>query len=307
MRWQLPGMLTHLSPGAGTGGGYKTQNGLTALLRGKPDAPSVALVREGLESAARAAETLVLSGETLHMVQPGDLIRLLRSCGWDGPARVVAVVRDAPSWLNSDYAHDAINLRRTLPFAASVTWRLMAGAAEWDRVLRPWFESPVEFVVVPYAHRSDGRALTMRVFEAMGIAAFHPGPSRPLLSAVDPRTVEAGRRLAQRGLRRTPIAIRRFAKSVLVAEAEKRGWDGRFAGLDRRLVRGIERLCAGSQDRLAYTAWAKAWHEVYRDAIAAHDTPNGWSSSAKDARSDADVEAVVDHVAGRVARRYGRS
>ncbi len=221
------------------GGGAKDQRDLRLGLEGNAEARAraVAALRE---VAAGEADTLLLAGETFYRIGVAPIRAVLSDSGWgDIPIEAFAVIRDAPGWLNSRYAFGAIQFRHREGFAAYARKAVERGDVDWYGQFAPWMDAAgIAFHAVPLADRRDPRSVVVRALEAMGLGFVPEGPRRN--EAVDPRTAEAGRRLAAYRLAKGGDPAVRPARRVMLESAAREKFDGRFQGLDAAITEAIE-------------------------------------------------------------------
>lgn len=281
------------------GGGAKDQRDLREGLpdpraRARPTRPQARVsALSALKLAAKESDTLLLSGETLYDLGPQPLMELLEDGGWGGaPTKAVMIVRDPASWLNSRYAFGAIQFRYTLRFAAHVRQALTRGHVDLWRWLSPWLSSPIDVTAVPLRDRRDKRSGVLRALEALEVPYVVPGEG--LNEAVDPRTVEAARRLSATGLADGGRAAVRPARKLLLAAAREAGFTGRFQGMTPRLRRHVEATTRDSHERVAQAVWGAAWDDIY-DTPREWAPPNAWRwpGRAEDARA---IDRIVEEV-----------
>ncbi|GAB5374874.1 MAG: hypothetical protein AcusKO_13360 [Acuticoccus sp.] len=277
----------------------KVQRALNDALHG--DAAARDLMRDTLAALAarRDVDTLVLSGETLSTFGPGTLRAFLDEAGWrDAPLTAVAIVREPAGWLNSYYAFAASLFRETRPFAAFVQRALRRGTVTWDSVFAPWIEADeAAFVAVPLAARDDPRSVVTRTLDAMGLADAPVAVAAARNEAVDPRTVEAARRLAAYRLPQ-PRGERQRLRRRLFETAEAAGFTGRFQGLDPRLAATIDAACRTGNDRFAQRVWGAPWAAVNAAPERAGLVPNEWRGGARNSADEAAIAHVVAAVSG---------
>jgi len=279
------------------GGGAKDQADLRRAIEGDRDAAAAA--RRVLADAAHGpADRLLLAGETLYRAGPAPLLALLGETGWeDARVRAVAVVRDPAGWLNSRYAFAAIHFRERGGFAAHAKRALRRGEAAWSRVFAPWLAADrVLLTAVPLRARAQGGSAVARALCAMGLCEVGVTEAPARNTGVDPRTVEAGRRLAVKGLARAGRPARRRANRALRAAAEREGFGGRFVGLDPALAERIAASCAAENDAFARKVWGAPWREVYDVPDPARFVPNEWARVGGPPADEEAIARVVAHV-----------
>lgn len=280
------------------GGKVKAQRAVAEALRGDGEARTQVLGILRNLAARGDVGTLVLSGETLSNFGPVALRALLDEAGWqDVPLTALAIVREPTGWLNSYYAFATSLFRETRSFAAYVKHALGKGTVAWDGVFAPWIAAEdADFVAVPLAARDDERPVVARVLEAMGLDAGAVPEAAARNEAVDPRTVEAARRLAafQMPERR---GHRLKVRQELFAAAAEAGFTGRFQGLDPRLAATIDEACRTSNDRFAAALWGRPWDAVYRMPARGELVANAWPAGATPS-DEAAIARIVEEVSG---------
>ncbi|MEM8664162.1 MAG: hypothetical protein AAGF49_08590 [Pseudomonadota bacterium] len=284
------------------GGGAKDQRDLRFAFGIDP--PARMRVVQTLSSAGRDADTLVLSGETLYNVAPAHLTALLAEAGWgDAAVSAVAIVREPAGWLDSRYAFDALQFLHRRSFRAYLARALRGRRTSFMRAFTPWIDAAdVHFTAVPLSP-ADGASVIVRTLQAMGLPERYANPSKSLNEAVDPRTVEAARRLSRYGIAAHGFSVIRPTRKVMLAAAAREGFSGRFQGLDAALVARIEAATAADLDTFAKAVWGGPWHDHYAARPQTTLAPNEWlrhnNEWLRHKGSDADraaIARVVDEV-----------
>ncbi|MEM7694547.1 MAG: hypothetical protein AAF318_08850 [Pseudomonadota bacterium] len=285
------------------GQGLKDQADLRHALTGDR-AARARVVAELKALTPSAVRHLILSGETLYHHDPARLRAILCEAGW-GDARLsaIAVVRDAPSWLNSGYAFDVSLLQVRARFAPYVVKAMVTGQAARFRCLSRWSRAET-LSALPLADRRDARPVVTRALEALCVPPAAAVSRPPRNVALDPRTVEAARRLAADGHARAGVAALYPVRSTLIRTAKTLGFDGRFNGLTPSLCRAIELATRPSRDAFAGAVWGTPWDSVVAEA-AGGAPPNEWSArTAAPGEAEAIAELVANVRAAHPPRRW---
>lgn len=280
------------------GGSAKVQRAVHEAVAPGGDEAARAAAREALRAAAsQDCHTLVLSGETLHSHGPDALRRFLAGAGWaDAQVTALALVREPAGWLNSRYAFRTSMFRHSERFARFVRASLRRGAVDWERVFAAWLEAPdISFAAVPLAARGDPRPVVVRALAAAGLGDVPLAGSVQRNEAVDPRTVEAARRLRRYRLPQRH-GQRLKVRNVLFGQAVSEGWSGRFQGLDEALAAHIDAATRAGNDRFAQRVWGAPWEAVYDMPQRRGLVPNEWPRGAMQ-HEEAALARVVETVA----------
>lgn len=276
------------------GGGAKDQRDLRFALEGHSAA--IARTSAALRAAADVGERLVLSGETLYYAEPRSLLRLLASSGWGGvPVTAVAIVREPAGWLNSRYAFETVQFRHRVRFSRFLARRLKPDFPLWPTLLARWQEAEgITLVAVPLRAVGDPRRTIARTIAAMGIDPCLVPEGSELNEALDPRTVEAGRRLAFYGIGNViGQPFHRRVRGAMLEAAEAEGFNGRFQALDAGLMDEIDASVAPSLEHFASTVWNARWCDVYDRGAREYGPVNEWGRGPARAEDEAAIRRVV--------------
>ena len=279
------------------GGGAKDQRDLRFALEG--NSAAFARTSAALRGAADGGERLVLSGETLYYAEPESLLRLLAASGWgDVPVTAVAIVREPAGWLNSRYAFETVQFRHRVRFSRFLARRLRPDFALWPTLLTRWQEAEgITLVAVPLRAVGDPRGTIPRTIEAMGIDPSLVPEGSDLNESLDPRTVEAGRRLAfYRVGEVIGQPFHRRVRGAMLAAAEAEGFNGRFQALDARLTEAIDTSVAPALERFASAVWNASWCDVYDRGAREYGPVNEWGRGPSAAQDEAAIRRVVTAV-----------
>ncbi|MCF3935745.1 hypothetical protein L1787_20320 [Acuticoccus sp. M5D2P5] len=248
------------------GGGTKDQRPLRGAIAGDP--VDRAATVDGIAQCADA-HTLILSGETLSGGDPAGLASILEEGPFAGCGiEAFAIVRDPASWLNSMYAFRAIQFLETAAFPHFVAAALKEGHGDFGATFAKWAATRAaggtvaSFTPLPLRSKIDNRSVITRLAELWDFGPDLLTEEEPRNEAADPRTVEAARRLARRGLKSRDLPTRRKARALLQKAARAYGWAERFSGLNPALTARIASRTRAN-DLFARTHWGENWNTIY--------------------------------------------
>lgn len=280
-------------PSTDPGQRFKRQRALTDALRG--DGAARKTVIAGLGDAAQAGHhTLILSGEMIHLAEPAAAAAILQEGGWgDAALSTFAIVRDPATWINSQYAFSAVHFMQREEFHPFASRLALRDRCNWHRLLGLWI-AQTDFAALPLSAVGDSRSVVDRAFEHMGLGA--PPEANSENERVDPRTIEAALRIAERRFQDGRLGRMGPITNALKSQAKRRGWTQKFCGLDAALAREIADHTAPAREAFAQAVWGRPWQDVYADPAPDRFVSNEWRASAEAAPDEIEPDEIEDVV-----------